>query len=280
MPHMYGLADKVAIVTGSGRHGGLGKAMAKRLAAEGCKVVIADLGHTEGDLFPTHGVATTAGMQEVAAELRAAGAEVLTVACDVRNEASVEAMVAATVERFGGVDILVNNAGVGYLMKLVTEMTADEWDVVLDVNLRGMFLCTKHVARQLIAQGRGGRVINISSQGGKSGFPYASAYVASKHGVIGFTRSVAIELGAHGITVNAICPNHVTTGLGAWQNDFFSKALGLTEDEYLAAMKSRIPLGRPGLPEDIAQACAWLASEQAGYVTGEAMNVSGGEETH
>lgn len=277
---MYGLQGKIAIVTGSGRHGGLGQAMALRLGQEGCKVVIADLGRTEGDLFPSHGVATTAELEQVAAEIRATGTEVMTVHCDVRDEASVEAMVAAVVERFGGVDILVNNAGVGYLMKLVTEMTADEWDVVLDVNLRGMFLCTKHVARQLIAQQRGGRIVNISSQGGKSGFPYASAYVASKHGVIGFTRSVAIELGAHNVTVNAICPNHVTTGLGAWQNDFFSKALGLTHDEYMAAMTSRIPLGRPGLPDDIAKACAWLCSEQAGYVTGEAMNVSGGEETH
>ena len=277
---MYGLQGKIAIVTGSGRHGGLGQAMALRLGQEGCKVVIADLGRTEGDLFPSHGVATTAELEQVAAESRATGTEVMTVHCDVRDEASVEAMVAAVVERFGGVDILVNNAGVGYLMKLVTEMTADEWDVVLDVNLRGMFLCTKHVARQLIAQQRGGRIVNISSQGGKSGFPYASAYVASKHGVIGFTRSVAIELGAHNVTVNAICPNHVTTGLGAWQNDFFSKALGLTHDEYMAAMTSRIPLGRPGLPDDIAKACAWLCSEQAGYVTGEAMNVSGGEETH
>jgi len=277
---MYGLHGKIAIVTGSGRHGGLGQAMALRLGQEGCKVVIADLGRTEGDLFPTHGVATTAELEQVAEEIRATGTEVMTVHCDVRDEASVEAMVAAVVERFGGVDILVNNAGVGYLMKLVTEMTADEWDVVLDVNLRGMFLCTKHVARQLIAQQRGGRIVNISSQGGKSGFPYASAYVASKHGVIGFTRSVAIELGAHNVTVNAICPNHVTTGLGAWQNDFFSKALGLTHDEYMAAMTSRIPMGRPGLPDDIAKACAWLCSEQAGYVTGEAMNVSGGEETH
>ena len=277
---MYGLQGKIAIVTGSGRHGGLGQAMALRLGQEGCKVVIADLGRTEGDLFPSHGVATTAELEQVAEEIRATGTEVMTVHCDVRDEASVEAMVAAVVERFGGVDILVNNAGVGYLMKLVTEMTADEWDVVLDVNLRGMFLCTKHVARQLIAQQRGGRIVNISSQGGKSGFPYASAYVASKHGVIGFTRSVAIELGAHNVTVNAICPNHVTTGLGAWQNDFFSKALGLTHDEYMAAMTSRIPLGRPGLPDDIAKACAWLCSEQAGYVTGEAMNVSGGEETH
>ena len=277
---MYGLHGKIAIVTGSGRQGGLGQAMAMRLGQEGCKVVIADLGRTDGDLFPTHGVATTAELEQVAEEIRATGTEVMTVHCDVRDEASVEAMVAAVVERFGGVDILVNNAGVGYLMKLVTEMTADEWDVVLDVNLRGMFLCTKHVARQLIAQGRGGRIVNISSQGGKSGFPYASAYVASKHGVIGFTRSVAIELGAHQVTVNAICPNHVTTGLGAWQNDFFSKALGLTHDEYMAAMKSRIPMGRAGLPDDIAKACAWLCSEQAAYVTGEAMNVSGGEETH
>ena len=277
---MYGLHGKIAIVTGSGRQGGLGQAMAMRLGQEGCKVVIADLGRTDGDLFPTHGVATTAELEQVAEEIRATGAEVMTVHCDVRDEASVEAMVAAVVERFGGVDILVNNAGVGYLMKLVTEMTADEWDVVLDVNLRGMFLCTKHVARQLIAQGRGGRIVNISSQGGKSGFPYASAYVASKHGVIGFTRSVAFELGAHQVTVNAICPNHVTTGLGAWQNDFFSKALGLTHDEYMAAMKSRIPMGRAGLPDDIAKACAWLCSEQAAYVTGEAMNVSGGEETH
>ena len=193
---MYGLQGKIAIVTGSGRHGGLGQAMALRLGQEGCKVVIADLGRTEGDLFPSHGVATTAELEQVAAEIRATGTEVMTVHCDVRDEASVEAMVAAVVERFGGVDILVNNAGVGYLMKLVTEMTADEWDVVLDVNLRGMFLCTKHVARQLIAQQRGGRIVNISSQGGKSGFPYASAYVASKHGVIGFTRSVATSTSA------------------------------------------------------------------------------------
>ena len=277
---MYGLDGKIAIVTGAGRHGGLGKAMAKRLGDEGCSIVLADLGRTEGDLFPTHGVGTTAEMEEVAEEIRATGAEVLTVACDVRDEASVERLVAAAVERFGGVDILVNNAGIGYLMKLVTEVTVEEWDAVQGVNLKGTFLCTKHVARQLIAQGRGGRIVNIASQAAKSGFPYASAYTSSKHGVQGFTRAVAIELGQHNITVNAICPNHVTTGLGAWQNDFFSKVLGMTHDEYMAAMKSRIPMGRPGQQEDIAKACAFLCSEQAAYITGEAMNVSGGEETH
>jgi meso-butanediol dehydrogenase/(S,S)-butanediol dehydrogenase/diacetyl reductase len=276
----YGLDGKVAIVTGSGRHAGLGAAMAARLGAEGCRVVVCDLGQVEGELFPEHGVGTTAEMEEVASGIRSAGAEAITYACDVRDERQVEGLVARAVEEFGGVDVLVNNAGVGYLMQLVTEMDAEKWDAVLDVNLKGMFLCTKHAARRMIAQGRGGRIVNISSQGGKSGFPYASAYVASKHGVIGFTRSVAIELGPHAITCNAICPNHVTTGLGAWQNDFFSDVLGMTREQYLEAMRARIPLGRPGLAQDVANACAFLASGEAAYITGEAMNVSGGEETH
>ncbi len=277
---MYGLDGKVAIVTGAGRHGGLGKAMAMRLAEEGCSVVVADLGRTEGELFPTHGVGTTDEMEQVAEEIRSAGARVSTIPCDVRSEAQVEALIAGAVSEFGRLDVIVNNAGIGYLMQLVTEMEEEKWDAVLDVNLKGMFLCTKHATRQMIEQGDGGRVINIASQAAKSGFPYASAYTASKHGVMGFTRSIAIELGSHNITCNAICPNHVTTGLGSWQNAFFSDALGLTEEEYLEAMRSRIPLGRPGLTDDIAKACAFLASDQAGYITGEALNVSGGEEMH
>ncbi|MGI9658764.1 MAG: SDR family NAD(P)-dependent oxidoreductase [Gaiellaceae bacterium] len=277
---MYGLDGKVAVVTGSGRHNGLGKAMAKRLGEEGCSVVVADLGRTEGELFPDHGVGTTDEMEEVAEEIRATGATVATLPCDVRSEEQVKAMIAGAVSEFGRLDVVVNNAGIGYLMELVTEMDEEKWDAVLDVNLKGMFLCTKHAAQQMIEQGGGGRVINIASQAAKSGFPYASAYVASKHGVMGFTRAVAIELGKHEITCNAICPNHVTTGLGAWQNEFFSDALGMTEAEYLDAMRARIPLGRPGLTDDIAKACAFLASDQASYITGEALNVSGGEEMH
>jgi meso-butanediol dehydrogenase/(S,S)-butanediol dehydrogenase/diacetyl reductase len=132
----------------------------------------------------------------------------------------------------------------------------------------------------MIAQGRGGRVVNIASQASKSGFPYAAAYCSSKHGMVGLTRVSAIELGQHAITVNALCPNHITTGLGAWQNEYFSDALGMTLEEYLDAMRNRIPLGRPGLTEDIAKACAYLCSDEAVYVTGEAINVSGGEEMH
>jgi meso-butanediol dehydrogenase/(S,S)-butanediol dehydrogenase/diacetyl reductase len=123
-------------------------------------------------------------------------------------------------------------------------------------------------------------VVNIASQAGKSGFAFATAYTASKHGLIGFTRAAAMELAPHGITVNAVCPNHVTTGLGAWQNDFMARARGETLEEYLDGMRRRIPLGRTGQPEDTAAAVAFLCSPDAAYVTAEAMNVSGGEEYH
>jgi NAD(P)-dependent dehydrogenase (short-subunit alcohol dehydrogenase family) len=278
---MYKLNGKVAIVTGAGRHSGLGEGMARRLVNEGCSVVIADLGHTEGEFFPEHGVATTDEMEEVAQAMRDdTGTQVRTIACDVRDEAQVENMVATTIAELGRLDVLVNNAGIGYLMQLIVDTPVAEWDAVLDVNLKGTFLCTKFAARHMIEQGEGGRIINIASQAAKSAFPYASAYTSSKHGIIGFTRSAALELGSHGITVNAICPNHVTTGLGAWQNEHFSKILGLTLDEYMDGMKSRIPMGRTGQPDDIGNVCAWLASDEAGYITGEALNVSGGEEYH
>ncbi len=274
------LRGKVAIITGAGRKAGLGAAMARRLAAEGCKVVISDIGRPAGPEMPASAVGMSEEMEAIVAELQQMGAEAAAIPCNVLEEEEVRTLIAKTVERFGGLDILVNNAGIGYLMKPIVEMTSREWDAVLGVNLRGAFLCTKYAAAQMIRRGRGGAIVNIASQAAKSGFPFASAYCASKHGLVGLTRVAAIELGRYGIRVNAICPNHVTTGLGAWQNEYFSKALGMTLDEYLEAMKKRIPLGRPGLQEDTAKACAFLCSEQAAYITGEALNVSGGEEYH
>jgi NAD(P)-dependent dehydrogenase (short-subunit alcohol dehydrogenase family) len=150
----------------------------------------------------------------------------------------------------------------------------------MDVNVLGPFLCTKHAAKQMVAQGGGGRIINIASQAAKSGHPHLAAYIASKHGLVGLTRTAALELGKHGITVNAVCPNHVTTGLGAVQNEYYAKQAGITVEEYLANMRRGIPLGRVGLPEDTAKACAFLCSAAADYITGEAMNVSGGAEMH
>lgn len=280
MTGIYNLDGKVALITGSGRRRGLGEAMARRLAAEGCAVMLHDLGAVKGEIAPAHGVGTTAEMEGIADEMRAAGQRIATVTGDMLVEDDVRAMVEATVATFGRIDILVNNAGIGYLFGPLTEMTAEKWDAVLGVNLRGPFLAMKHAAKRMIEQGQGGSIINIASQAAKSGFAMATAYTASKHGLVGLTRAAALEWGAHRIRVNAICPNHVTTGLGAWQNDFMSKARGQTLEEYMDSMKARIPLGRPGLVEDTANACAFLCSDQAAYITGEAMNVSGGEEYH
>ena len=280
MPVYPDLAGKVAIVTGSGRRKGLGEAMARRLAAEGCRVVVSDIGAARGPEMPVDAIGTTAEMDQIVAEIRGSGGEAIGIPCDVLEESQVAALVQKTVAHFGRLDVMVNNAGIGYLMKPLIEMDQKSWDAVLGVNLRGVFFGIKHAAIQMIAQGRGGRIINIGSQASKSGFPFAAPYVSSKHGVIGLTRTAALELGSKGITVNTICPNHVTTGLGAWQNQFFSAATGRSEEQYLADMRSRIPMGRPGLQEDIAKACAFLASSEADYITGEGMNVSGGEEYH
>jgi NAD(P)-dependent dehydrogenase (short-subunit alcohol dehydrogenase family) len=278
---MRGIEGKSVMITGAGRRKGLGEGIARRFVEEGANVLIADLDRVAGDHFPEHGVPAPSEMDQVVADLRAiSGGRVESAVCDVRDEGQVAAAVTRAVDVFGGVDVLINNAGIGYLMSPIVDTRVEDFEVVLDVNLVGTFLATKHAGRVMIEQGRGGRIINISSQGGKSGFPHAGAYVSSKHAVIGFTRTAAIEFGPHGITVNAVCPNHVTTGLGSWQNEYFSKLLGQTLDEYMEGMRSRIPMGRNGLPEDIAATCVFLASDDAAYISGDALNVSGGEETH
>jgi meso-butanediol dehydrogenase/(S,S)-butanediol dehydrogenase/diacetyl reductase len=279
------LKDKVAIVTGAGRREGLGAAIVRRLAREGARLVIHDLGQLKGEMAPRHGVGLVDELAAVAQEVRALGAQATTFTGDMLVEADVEALLAHAKASFGRVDILVNNAGVGYLFGPLMEMTQERWDTTLGVNLRGCFFAIKHAARHMSTQGAqgewgAGRIISIASRAAKSGSAYTSAYVASKHGLVGLTRSAAVELGPHRINVNAVCPNHVTTGLGAWQNEFMSKARGLSVDEYLAAMRSRIPLGRLGLAADTANAVAFLCSAESNYITGEAMNVSGGEEMH
>lgn len=265
---MARFAGKTIVVTGSGREKGLGQAILQRFAEEGANCVVSD-------------IAITAEAEGVAEELRGSGAKVATIACDVSDAAACSALVEGAVAAFGGVDIFVNNAGIGFMMRPLLDVDPADWDKVIGVNLSGAFYCTQAAARAMIAGGRGGRILNIASQAAKSGFPHLPAYVSSKHGMIGLTRASAIELGAHGITVNAVCPNHVTTALGAEQNAYFSRLLGFDSvDAYVENMKRKNPLGRPGLPGDTAGACAWLASEDAVYITGEALNVSGGEEMH
>jgi meso-butanediol dehydrogenase/(S,S)-butanediol dehydrogenase/diacetyl reductase len=262
-------AGKTIVVTGSGKHKGLGQGILQAFADQGANCVVSDL-------------AIDAEALAVAEDLRARGVAVATIACDVSKVDQCRALIDQAVERFGSVDILVNNAGIGFKMKPLLEVdTADEWDQVIAVNLSGAFYCTQAAARAMVAAGKGGRIINIASQAAKTGFPHLPAYVSSKHGMVGLTRASAVELGKHGITVNAVCPNHVTTGLGAQQNEYFSKLLGFASvEDYLANMAAKNPMGRPGLPSDTAAACLWLASDAAFYVTGEALNVSGGEEMH
>lgn len=271
---------KTVVVTGAGRERGLGQAILQRFADEGAHCVVSDLG-TPAELMGPQDIGTSAEMERVAQELRARGARVTTIACDVRSSQDCDALIERAVAELGSVDILVNNAGIGYIMKPLLETTDADWAAVLGVNLTGAFYCTRAAARHMIARGQGGRIINIASQAAKSGFPHMAPYTSSKHGMVGLTRSTAIELGPHGITVNAVCPNHVTTGLGERQNEYFSRLLGFPSvAAYLESMSRRNPLGRPGLATDTAATCAWLASADACYITGEAINVSGGEEMH
>lgn len=271
---------KTIVVTGSGRHQGLGQAILQRFADEGANCVVSDLGEPR-DHMDASDIGTSEEMEAVAEELRSRGARAAAIPCDVRSPADCERLVAGAAEAFGSVDILVNNAGIGYIMKPLLETEPAEWEAVIAVNLSGAFYCTRAAARHMIEHGRGGRIINVASQAAKSGFPHMASYCSSKHGMIGLTRSNAIELGAHAITVNAVCPNHVTTALGAKQNDYFSRLLGFESVEaYLDNMARKNPLGRPGRGTDTAGVCAWLASEDAAYITGEAVNVSGGEEMH
>lgn len=273
------LEGKVALVTGAGRRGGLGEAICLRLAAEGAVIMVTDLARA-GTHLPADKTGSMNDIAQVVSTIQDAGGQAAGVGLDVRDEAQVIAVVAQTVATFGSLDIVINNAGVGFLMEPLVDMPLERWRTVLDVNLTGAFLCSQHGARQMIAQGRGGRIINIASVAAKSGSLHLAAYSASKHGLIGLTRSAAIELGVHGITVNAVCPNHVTTQLGSVQNEYRARQRGLTVEQYLDEMRGRIPLGRVGLAQDTAKACAFLCSAEAGYVTGEAMNVSGGQEVH
>ncbi len=273
-------SGKTAVITGSGREKGLGQAIAIKLASEGANIVVSDIGRSRDKATEDIHIGSTDAMEAVAEDLRKYGVNVTTCVADVRVQTDMQALAAHAVAEHGSLDIWINNAGIGYIMSSIFDVTEDDWRAVIDVNLTGCFWGLQAAAKVMVDQKSGGRIINIASQAAKSGFPFAQAYCASKHGLVGLTRSASIELGPENITVNNVCPNHVTTGLGAWQNKFTSEALGLTEEEYLQRMRDKIPMRRVGMPEDTANAVAFLCSDDAGYITGESLNVSGGEEPH
>jgi 3-oxoacyl-[acyl-carrier protein] reductase len=243
-----GLTDKVAIVTGAAH--GLGAAISERLCAEGVAVAVVDVD------------ADAAAAQ--ASRLHESGARALSLSADVTNEEAVDGMVARVVEHFGGVHILVNNAGFTRDMR-ITKMKMEDWDSVVDVILKGAFLCTRAVMPHLTQQ-RWGRIINISSRA-HLGNPGQANYSAAKAGVIGFTRAMSLEAGRSFITVNAVAPGVIDTA-AVRRLAHYEKVKENTE--------KTTPIPRIGQPEDVAQVVAFLASEGAGYVSGDVVHVSGG----
>jgi len=242
------LSGKVALVTGGSR--GIGRAVAIRLAQGGAKIA-----------FSYHSNHEAA--QNVLGELKGGGAHAMAVAGDVGSAPDVERMVNATLEAFGRIDILVNNAGITR-DTLLMRMSEEDWDAVLDTNLKSTFLTTKAVVRGMLRQ-RSGRIVNITSVSGILGNAGQANYAASKAGMIGFTRSIAREVASRGITVNAVAPGFIETDI--WAN---------VGESARAAILNMAPLGTIGKPEDVAEAVAFLASDAARYITGQTLNVDGG----
>ncbi|MGQ9454739.1 MAG: 3-oxoacyl-[acyl-carrier-protein] reductase [Armatimonadota bacterium] len=244
------LDGQVALITGAGRAGkGIGRAIALRLAREGVRIAIADY------------VAEAA--EAVAREVEDLGGEALALQANVADMGDVEKMVQATVDRFSRIDILVNNAGITR-DNLLVRMSEEEWDAVLDTNLKGVFNCTKAVAKLMMRERRG-KIINMSSVMGIVGNAGQANYSASKGGVIAFTKAVAKELGSRGINVNAVAPGFIQTAMTDEMPEDAKKGI-----------EDRIPLRRLGMPEDVAEVVLFLCTESAGYITGQVIAVDGG----
>jgi len=244
--------NKVALVTGAGS--GLGLATARAFAESGASVVLADWNEKAA--------------RSAADELNAQGRKALAIRCDVSDDAQVEAMVKQTVVTFGQLDAAYNNAGVQNVLAETADSPRDDYDRVMAINLRGVWSCMKFELQQMRKQGSGA-IVNCSSLGGLVGGAQRGTYHAAKHGVIGFTKSAALEYGTRGIRINAICPGLIQTPMS-------DQMVAAGQGEALKAMEKSIPMGRVGRPEEIASAVLWLCSDAASYITGQSISVDGG----
>ena len=280
---MYDLNGKVAIVTGAGGRHGIGRAIATRLAREGADVVVTDIPQSLDAIRPEDRLEGWEGLPSVVREIEAEGRQALGLFSDVSDSGQVDEMVGEVLARFGHIDILVNNAGSrpGRDRVPVVELEEDAFDEVMRVNVRGTYLCSRAVARHMVARNQGGKIIIISSGAGKRGIARYAVYCASKFALVGFTQALAQEMAAYRVNVNAICPGLVDTE----RVDFIAAALaseGQSAEEHRAMMvrerSTRVPMGRIAQGDDIARMAAFLASAESDYMTGLSISVSGGSE--
>jgi NAD(P)-dependent dehydrogenase (short-subunit alcohol dehydrogenase family) len=251
---MSDMSGKVALITGASS--GIGRATAEAFAAKGARVALAARREDE--------------LAALVAEIEARGGQAIAIKTDVSVATDVERMVARAIEVFGRIDYVVNAAGIEGTFTLISDLDEEEWDRVLDINLKGTFLCLKYEARAMLAGGRGGAIVNVGSVNSFLGFPSGSAYVASKHGLIGLTSSVSAELAPQGIRVNLVCPGIIDTPMHRRLRGIIGDAL------YDTVMQQSVHTRRLGRPEEIAQAILFLCSDEASYVTGTTLTPDGG----
>jgi NAD(P)-dependent dehydrogenase (short-subunit alcohol dehydrogenase family) len=278
---MYDLDGKVALVTGAGGRRGIGRAIASRLASEGCDVVVTDIQKPANATPPSDRDAGWEGLSSVVKEIEGLGRQSLGLYADISDADQVADMVQRTLDRFGTIDIFVANAGSqpGRDRRLIVELEEEAFDEVQRVNVKGTFLCCQAVARHMVARGGPGKMIIMSSRAGKQASPRYGAYVASKFALVGLTQTLALELAAYRINVNAICPGLVDTERVYFMADALKPAGMATEDYQQQMLDDRsrdVPLGRVAVADDIARTAAFLASAESDYLTGLAISVTGG----
>ena len=272
------LRGRVALITGAGRRGGIGEAVARKLASAGATVVIADLCAPPPTDVPHPGIGQWEELQSIAADIEALGVPTLPLQVDVTDAASIQAMLAKLLLAYDRIDILVNNAGAIFGPSPVMQMAENAWRRTLEVNATGVFLVSKAVAPIMVKGGRGGRIVNMSSLAAIRPRPYMAAYAASKAAVAALTQSMAQEMAQFGVTVNAVLPGDIDTGMKQWGYQLEAQIMQRPYEEVVAAGVARIPTGRLGLPDDVASVVAFLASDEAAFQTGQLINVSGGRE--
>ena len=279
---MAGLEGKVALVTGAGGMRGVGRATVMKLAGLGADIALTDVHRETEDLPPAEVRNSWRGIDAVREEVEAEGRGAFPVYCDLGDSSQIERMVDQVVGHYGRIDILVNNARaiIGRDKVPVTELEQEVWEHFLRINTTAPYLLTKEVGRRMIEAGNGGRIINIASNASKQASATGAAYSASKFAVLGLTQASALDLAPYGITVNAVCPGPINTDrMSYWERDQAAER-GISQEEFrgqiVQAGAQASPLGRIAEPQDVANVVAFLASDEASFVTGQAYNVNGG----